>query len=65
MGERITQHLEGMSRRNILENQDPAVLSALRGNMLNKLSDLERDIHLVNDVLEGMGADSGIVLGRE
>lgn len=60
MGERITEpHFEGMSRREILEGQDPAVLIALRGEMLNRLSDLEKEIHLVNDVLGGMGADPG------
>lgn len=47
------QHLEGMSRRDILEAQSPAVLTELREQMLNRLSDLETEIHLVNDVLEG------------
>ena len=59
MGERIAEHFEGMSRRDILEAQEPAVLLGLRGEMLNRLSDLESEIHLVNDVLGGMGADPG------
>lgn len=58
-------HIEGMSRRNILEQQDPAVLSALKAEMLNRLSDLERDVHLVNDVIDSYGRNDNIELGRE
>ncbi len=60
MIERYNQpHFEGMSRREVLESQEPAVLIELRATMLNTLSDLERDIHLVNDVLEGYGIEDG------
>jgi len=58
MIERLNEpHFEGMSRREILEMQEPAVLIELRATMLNTLSDLERDIHLVNDVLDGYGVE--------
>lgn len=56
MVERFEQpHLDGMSRRQMLEAQAPAVLIALKGEMLDKLSDLESDVHLINDVLLGYG----------
>lgn len=68
-------HFEGMSRREILESQDPATLVALKAQMLEQLSDLERDIHLVNDVIDGYGVigfptayageNPNIVLGEE
>lgn len=48
--------LEGMSRRDILERQDPVVLVALKRQMLDRMSSLEADVHLVNDVLDGIGA---------
>ena len=65
--------LPGMSHREILEGQEPAVLIALRAEMLERLSDLETSIHLVNDVLangyahpgEAYDADDGTVGSTE
>lgn len=53
------QALPGMSRRMMLEREKPSTLVALREEMLNKLSSLERDIHLINDVLDGYGTQDG------
>lgn len=61
MIERYNQpHFEGLSRREVLEMQEPAVLIELRATMLNTYSDLERDIHLVNDVLAGYGVEDEV-----
>lgn len=46
---------ELFSRRSVLESQEPATLLALRDKKLAELSDLESDIHLINDVLGGYG----------
>jgi len=50
-------HLEGMSKREILEAQEPAVLLDYKKALLEKYSEIESDIHLVNDVLTGYGVD--------
>lgn len=50
MGELFTQ-------REILENQDPAYLIALKAKKLEKLSDLEAEVHQINEVLDGYGID--------
>ncbi len=58
MTEILTQpHFEGMSKREILESQEPVVLVSLRAKLLEQLSDVERDIHLINDILDGYGVD--------
>ena len=43
------------SKRELLEAQQPAVLNAHKAELLRRLSDLESEIHLVNDVLDGYG----------
>lgn len=60
--------LEGMSEREILEGYDPTQLLEYKGFLLEKYSDLERQVHLVNDILDGYGVvqDEGdnIILGE-
>lgn len=48
-------HLEGLSKRNVLEGQPPEVLVQLKGQILSRISYDEADVHLINDVLDGMG----------
>lgn len=43
------------SKRELLEAQGPAVLNAHKAQLLRRLSDLESEVHLVNDVLDGYG----------
>lgn len=63
----IQPTLEGMSEREILEGFKPEQLLEYRGFLLERYSDLERAIHLTNDVLDGYGVSYGednIVLGE-
>ena len=46
---------ELFSRRSVLEAQNPDVLQALKDRKLEQLSDLEADIHLINDVIDAYG----------
>lgn len=43
------------TKRELLERQDPVVLNAHKAELLRRLSDLESEVHLVNDVLDGYG----------
>lgn len=59
--------LEGMSEREILEGFSPDQLIEYKGFLLEKYSDLERQVHLVNDILDGYGVvqeGDNIVLGE-
>lgn len=61
--------LEGMSERDILEGYNPEQLVEYKSFLLEKYSDLERQVHLVNDILDGYGytrnvGDDNIVLGE-
>ncbi len=63
--------LEGMSERDILEGYNPEQLLDYKAFLLEKYSDLERQVHLVNDILDGYGhvsetVDTGetIILGE-
>ena len=62
--------LEGMSERDILEGYSPEQLVEYKGFLLEKYSDLERQVHLVNDILDGYGYNrqpdftDNIVLGE-
>lgn len=47
--------LEGMSERDILEGYTPEQLVDYKTFLLEKYSDIERNIHLVNDILDGYG----------
>lgn len=47
--------LEGMSERDILEGYTPEQLVDYKGFLLEKYSELERTVHLVNDILGGYG----------
>ena len=48
--------MEGLfSKRELLEAQEPAFLNAHKAELLRRLSDLESEVHLVNDVLDGYG----------
>lgn len=49
--------LPGMSHRELLEAQEPAVLKALKNELLGKISDYETAVHLINDVLDGYGVE--------
>lgn len=51
-------HLEGMSQREVLEMQEPALLLEYKKALLEKYSDIEVEINLVNDILDGYGVDS-------
>lgn len=42
-------------KREVLEAQPVEVLLGYRALLLEKLSDIESDVHLINDVLEGNG----------
>lgn len=46
---------ELFSRRSVLEMQNPDYLQALKDRKLEQLSDIEADVHLINDVLDGYG----------
>ena len=50
--------LPGLSKREILEGQPIEVLLSMKREALNRLSDVEGFVHLVNDVLEGNGYNS-------
>jgi len=59
--------LPGMSEREVLEGFNPEQLLEYRGFLLERYSDLERAIHLTNDVLDGYGVKYGednVVLGE-
>lgn len=63
----IQPTLEGMSERDILEGFSPEQLIEYKGFLLEKYSDLERQVHLVNDILDGYGVvqeGDNIVLGE-
>lgn len=47
--------LPGMSERDLLEGMSPAELVEYKTFLLERYSDLERQVHLVNDVLDGYG----------
>jgi len=49
--------LPGMTERSILEGYTPEQLVEYKGFLLEKYSDLERQVHLVNDVLDGYGVN--------
>lgn len=44
-----------IEKREVLESQEVAVLIGYRALLLDKLSTIEQNIHLINDVLDGMG----------
>lgn len=44
-----------MHERNILEDQSVEVLIDYRATLLEHMSRIENNIHLINDVLGGMG----------
>lgn len=48
--------LPGMTEREILEGYNPEQLQEYKGFLLERYSDLERQVHLVNDILGGYGA---------
>lgn len=61
--------LPGMSERDLLEGMSPTELIEYKGFLLERYSDLEQQVHLVNDVLDGYGHESlvdgdNIVLGE-
>ena len=63
----IQPALEGMSEREILEGFSPDQLVEYKGFLLEKYSDLERQVHLVNDILDGYGYEEksdNVVLGE-
>ena len=47
--------IEGASERDILEGYTPEQLADYKAFLLERYSDLERNIHLVNDILDGYG----------
>ena len=47
--------LPGMTEREILEGYTPEQLLDYKGFLLDKYSELERTVHLVNDILGGYG----------
>lgn len=58
--------LEGMSERDILEGYNPEQLLDYKAFLLEKYSDLERQVHLVNDILGGYGheGEDNVILGE-
>lgn len=47
--------LEGMTEREVLEWYTPEQLKDYKEFLLDKYSELERTVHLVNDILGGYG----------
>lgn len=47
-----------IEKREVLEMQDIATLLGWKALMLAKMSELESEVHLVNDVLDGLGYES-------
>lgn len=57
--------LEGVSERDILEGYTPEQLVDYKTFLLERYSDIERNIHLVNDILDGYGyIEDNVVLGE-
>ncbi len=61
--------LPGMTERQILEGYTPEQLVDYKSFLLEKYSDLERQVHLVNDVLTGYGytcleEEGNVILGE-
>lgn len=61
--------LPGMSERDILEGYSPEQLVDYKGFLLEKYSDIERQVNLVNSVLDGYGAtrlvdEDTVILGE-
>lgn len=44
---------QGKSQAEILESLEPNTLKELRAVLLGKISDYERQVHLINEILEG------------
>ena len=44
---------QGKSQAEILESLEPNTLKELRAVLLGKISDYERQVHLINAILEG------------
>ena len=44
-----------IEKREVLEDQGIATLLGYKALLLEKISDCESDVHLINDVLDGMG----------
>ena len=44
---------QGKSQAEILKSLEPSTLKELRAVLLGKISDYEKQIHLINDILEG------------
>lgn len=57
--------LDGLSDREILEGFSPIELQAYKDYLLGRYSDFERQIHLVNDVMDGYGVGDNIILGED
>jgi len=57
------EHLPELSLRELLMDQDRESLISVRAEMLDKLSNLEHSIHLINDVIDA--PNGNIELGRE
>jgi len=51
--------LPGMTEQETLEGFNPEQLTEYKGFLLERYSDLERQVHLVNDILGGYGALPG------
>lgn len=68
MESKLKECLPGMTERDILEGYTPEQLVDYKGFLLDKYSDLERQVHLVNDILDGYGHESlvedNVVLGE-
>lgn len=57
--------IEGLSERDILEGYTPEQLVDYKAFLLERYSDIERNIHLVNDILDGYGhIEDNVVLGE-
>lgn len=54
-GNELDQPLPGLDRRDIYESMKPDELKAHRTYLLDKMSDIEQEVFLINDVLGGIG----------
>lgn len=50
------EQLELFNTRELYEKQSPEVLVSWRRQLLDLISDGEKSVHLINDVLDGYGA---------
>lgn len=60
MTERLNmEQIALISEREVLEHMGPMELRQFKADVLSKMSELEAYVNMINDVLDGNGADPG------